>query len=162
MRTSLGGAKVRLRRLLRPCSSAHLHSALLSMSGPAVAPRAAPESSQTEIVRNDSASSVPQTSSATARGMQILNLCRESNPSADELAQLLSDPSARAGINAQDSERRTPLIEGDVASAAFSATLVQIQVAAHSHFSHCARTHESAPPPHFLRRASGPCLHRYR
>jgi hypothetical protein len=91
------------------------------MSGPAVP---APESSQTEIVRNDSASSVLHTSPATARGIQILDLCRESNPSADVLAQLLSDPSARAGINAQDSQRRTPLIEGDAASAAFSATRV--------------------------------------
>jgi hypothetical protein len=71
-----------------------------------------PENSQAEIVRQESASSALRTGSSSGRGMQILNLCRESNPSAEVLAQLLSDPCTSAGINEQDSHSKTPLIEG--------------------------------------------------
>jgi hypothetical protein len=82
------------------------------MSGHSQDHFAAPETFQSETVLQDSASSTARTGAASGRGMQILNLCRESSPSADALAQLLSDPIASAGINEQDNHSRTPLIEG--------------------------------------------------
>ncbi len=47
----------------------------------------------------------------------ILNLCREANPSADMLLQLLHDPLTSAGVNYEDEKSKTPLIEGEVPAA---------------------------------------------
>ena len=62
--------------------------------------------------------SVPQTDilrtgSGASEHLQIISLCRDSNPSAEALAQLLRNPSCFAGVNYGDDSQKSPLIEGE-------------------------------------------------
>jgi ankyrin repeat protein len=62
--------------------------------------------------------SVPQTDmlrtvSGAYEQLQIISLCRDSNPSAEALAQLLRNPSCFAGVNYADDSQKSPLIEGE-------------------------------------------------
>jgi hypothetical protein len=93
----------------------------MSDLAPVPLPASEATSPHTEILRTNSAM-LAQAASGTGspeRVMMILNLCRESNPSADALAQLLRDPSTSAGVNYEDVNSMTPLIEGKRCAATF-------------------------------------------